>query len=157
MAKAIAVRAQRPVDEPVEDLVPELRGACDASLTSNAAYAETAPPDAANIDLESSARIIIPPVIAPPSSAPPSSAFRPKPEVTPPAPSPPLMLRPAYRPLPELAPPRPRSAEYVAPPEESPRFASRNWRDEAWEREREREQRAMGKHPGAATRRASNA
>ena len=157
MAKAIAVRAQRQVEEPAEELVPELPGACDASLTSDAAYAETANPVMANIDLESSARIITPSVVAPPAPVPPRPVYRLRPEVTPPAPPLPLMLRPAFRPQPELVPPRPHSPEYVAPPEESPRFASRNWRAEAWEREREREQRAMGKRPGITTRRASSA
>jgi hypothetical protein len=112
-------------------------------------------PVIANIDLESSARIITSPATAPPSAAPPSPAYRSLPEIAPPATPLPLMLRPAYRPQPELVPPRPHPSEHVAPPEDSPRFASRNWRAEAWERERE--QRAMGKHPGVATRRASNA
>jgi hypothetical protein len=40
----------------------------------------------------------------------------------------------------------------VAPPEE-PRFASRNWRAEAWERERERELRAIEHRPDIARRR----
>ncbi|HEX4758409.1 MAG TPA: hypothetical protein VH308_10515 [Terracidiphilus sp.] len=42
----------------------------------------------------------------------------------------------------------------VAPPEES-RFASRNWRAEAWERERERELRAIEHRPDIARRRSS--
>jgi hypothetical protein len=41
-----------------------------------------------------------------------------------------------------------------APPEE-PRFASRNWRAEAWERERERELRAIEHRPDIARRRSS--
>jgi hypothetical protein len=162
MAKAIAVRAQRPVDEVAEEIALRPPAVGDASLTSDAAYANTANPEMANpvianIDLESSARIITSPATAPPSAAPPSPAYRSLPEIAPPATPLPLMLRPAYRPQPELVPPRPHPSEHVAPPEDSPRFASRNWRAEAWEREREREQRAMGKHPGVATRRASNA
>ncbi len=154
MAKAIAVRTQRPVDEPVEDLAPGLPGACDVSLTSGAAYADTANPVMANIEPESSARII-----APPAPVPTVSAYALHSEVPPPAPAKPLPLvpLPAYRPHPELVPPRPHSGEYVPAPEQSPRYASRNWRAEAWERERERELRAMGKPPDAASRRASNA
>lgn len=41
-------------------------------------------------------------------------------------------------------------------PEEPPRFASRNWRAEAWEREREREQRTVGRHSGIVSRHRSN-
>jgi hypothetical protein len=40
-------------------------------------------------------------------------------------------------------------------PDEPPRFASRNWRAEAWERERERELRAVERHPERAARRRS--
>jgi len=49
-------------------------------------------------------------------------------------------------------------AENSTPPlDEPPRFASRNWRAEAWERERERESRAAGSRPNIAARRRSNA
>lgn len=167
MAKAIAVRAQRPVDEPAEEIAPQLPAVVDASLTSNAAYPKIASVDAANIaadidtasiEVESSARIITPSSIAPSPAAPPRPAYS-SPTAVPPtaAPSLPLLPRPAYRPQPELVPPRPHPAEFISPPEESPRFASRNWRAEAWERERERELRAIGKHPDASSRRASNA
>ncbi len=37
MAKAIAVRAQRPVDEPAEEMITELPAVVEASLTSDAA------------------------------------------------------------------------------------------------------------------------
>ena len=158
MAKAIAVRAQRPADEPAEEVANEPRAAGDASLTSDAAYPDTANPDKNKIDFESSARIITPAAIAPPASIPTASAYRPQPEFTPPAPAHlPLVSRPAYRPQPELVLPRPHQVEFVSPPEESPRFASRNWRAEAWERERERELRAIGKRPDVDARRASNA
>jgi hypothetical protein len=43
-----------------------------------------------------------------------------------------------------------------SPAEEAPRFSSRNWRAEAWEREREREQHALPRHSGIAARRRSN-
>jgi hypothetical protein len=173
MAKAIAVRGQRPVEEPMEEIASAARIVGDASLTSDAAYPDMASANSANsvsthIDLESSARIIepqssariiTPPAVAPPACIPPVSAYRAQPDMAPqsPAPTPPLLPRSAYRPQPELVPPRQHPAELVSSPAEPPRFASRNWRAEAWERERERELRAMGKHPGNTTRRASNA
>jgi hypothetical protein len=164
MAKAIAVRAQRPADEPAEELIPDPPAVGDASLTSNAAYANMAIADAARddrtgIDLESSARLITPPAIALPTAVSARPAYPSQAAVSPvaPAPAPPLLPRPAWRPQPELVPPRSHPAEYVSAPEESPRYASRNWRAEAWERERERELRAIGKHPDATSRRASNA
>ncbi len=54
-----------------------------------------------------------------------------------------------------VVPARPRPEETVLPAIEPPRFASRNWRAEAWEREREREMRAGERHPGMARRRFS--
>ena len=172
MAKALAVRARRPPDEPVKevdaeppavsqlelevsghgfsraansDVAPVSRPAVpaaskppavgDASPASGAAY-----PHTANIDLESSARIITTPVPVLPKLV-----FSPQPE-------------PVSRPQPELMtmPPRPH-ADYAPTVEETPRYASRNWRAEAWERERLRELRAIGNRPGIAARRASNA
>lgn len=47
---------------------------------------------------------------------------------------------------------RARVEEPVAVIDEAPRFASRNWRAEAWEREREREQRAVHAHREVARR-----
>jgi hypothetical protein len=51
------------------------------------------------------------------------------------------LITPAAKPelVPMLA--KAESAEQPAPLEEGPRYGSRNWRAEAWEREREREQR----------------
>ena len=43
--------------------------------------------------------------------------------------------------------------ERQPPAEESPSFTSRNWRAEAWERERERELRAVDRRPDIAARR----
>jgi len=127
MAKSLAVRAQRPVEEPAEQIDPEPPAVGDASLTSSAAY-----PYAANIEPESSARVITPPA--------------------------PVLPKPVYRPQPELVtmPPRPH-ADYTPAVEEPPRYASRNWRAEAWERERLRELRAIENRPDIAARRASNA
>ena len=101
--------------------------ATDTSLTSSAAY----------VDLESSARLI-------------SAPARPA-EPTP------------FKPAAELVTTSPRSdsTESFVPsegfiPDEPPRYASRNWRAEAWERERERELRAVERRPDIA-RRHSNA
>jgi hypothetical protein len=76
--------------------------------------------------------------------------------LTSPAPAP-----PAYppKPLPELVtmPGRPHTEEFAPLPDEPPRYASRNWRAEAWERERERESRAIDRRPDLAARRRSRA
>jgi hypothetical protein len=137
MAKSIAVRAKHPVEEPVEQIDPEPPAVVDASLTSDAAYIET----------QSSARLITPPapVITTPVPVLPKPVYPPQPE-------------PVSRPQPELVttPPRPRT-DYVPTVEETPRYASRNWRAEAWDRERERELRAIENRPDIAARRASNA
>jgi hypothetical protein len=80
-------------------------------------------------EVESSARLLTPPEPAP----------RPSPIKT----------------LPELVtiPTRSYAAHVAQPPDEQPRYASRNWRAEAWEREREREMRALERHPEIARRR----
>jgi hypothetical protein len=49
-------------------------------------------------------------------------------------------------------PERPCTEKMILP---EPRFASRSWRAEAWERERERELRAIERHPEIARRRSS--
>ena len=98
----------------------------DASLTSSAAYA----------DVESSARLI-------------------------PAPARPALPTP-FKATAELVTisQRTDSSEGFVPsegfiPDDPPRFASRNWRAEAWERERERELRAVDRRPDIARRRSS--
>jgi hypothetical protein len=76
--------------------------------------------------------------------------------LTPPEPVPP---KPPFRSPAELVtmPGRPQPEPFPLPLDEPPRFASRNWRAEAWEREREREHRADGRRPDSAVRRRSNA
>jgi hypothetical protein len=88
---------------------------------------------AASADSESSARLIAPPE--------------------------PALPRLASRPLPEVVtmPSRPHLEDLAPVPAEAPRYASRNWRAEAWERERERELRAVENRPDIAARRRSNA
>ena len=66
---------------------------------------------------------------------------------------------PLFRPQPELVtmPSRPHAEDFPPIPAETPRYASRNWRAEAWERERERELRAIENRPDIAERRRSSA
>jgi hypothetical protein len=82
------------------------------------------------VELESSARLI-----TPPSPAVPAAPLRPPAELV-------------------TMPGRPHTGEFP-PLDESPRFASRNWRAEAWERERERELRAIERRPDLSRRRST--
>jgi hypothetical protein len=97
----------------------------DASLTSDAAYSE----------VESSARLVTPAELATPA--------RP--------------LAPAATTVaatqPQLAAEPPSRASIAIQPEEAPGYSSRRWRAEAWERERNRELRAVDRHPDIARRR----
>ena len=76
--------------------------------------------------------------------------------ITPPEP---VLPKPILRPQPELVTmlSRPRPENYAPIPAQTPRYASRNWRAEAWERERERELRAIENRPDIAARRRSSA
>jgi hypothetical protein len=71
--------------------------------------------------------------------------------LTPPA----LPIAPVRAPSELIAIPGKLHAEGFAPPLDEPRFASRIRRAEAWERERERELRAMERRPEIARRRSS--
>ncbi len=98
----------------------------DASLTSPAAYSE----------VESSARIIAPaerPPVLTRSLAPAASSV--------------VAMQP------RLVAEAPLPAADSIPPEESAGYSSRRWRAEAWERERNRELRAVERHPDIARRR----
>jgi hypothetical protein len=98
--------------------------ATDASLTAVAAYEHPV-----YEEVESSARLI-----------------------TPPAPVVPKL--PVLRPHAELvAMPGRGPVEEPVPMDEPPRFASRNWRAEAWDRERERELRSVERRPDTSPRR----
>jgi hypothetical protein len=67
-----------------------------------------------------------------------------------------LPKRHPIRPQVELVPMPPRLAVEESPaPAEPPRFTSRNWRAEAWDRERERELRAVERRPETSSRRRS--
>jgi hypothetical protein len=76
--------------------------------------------------------------------------------LTPPEPT--LPMRPLLKPAAELLamPGRPQTGASAPLPDESARFASRNWRAEAWDRERERELRAVERRPDIAARRRFN-
>jgi hypothetical protein len=73
------------------------------------------------------------------------------------APAPISTARPPLRMQMELValPPKARDEEAAVAVNEPPRYASRNWRAAAWERERERERelRAIERHPGLSARR----
>jgi hypothetical protein len=70
----------------------------------------------------------------------------------------PLLPKPAFKPQPELLTmPGRFQTESILPPADSPRSGSRNWRAEAWEREREREMRAVERHREIDARRRSSA
>lgn len=90
--------------------------------------------DAAYVEVESSARLI--PTPAPAASALPLLAAKSQAE---------LVTMPGRT-----------HSEAITPPEE-PRFASRSWRAEAWERERQRELRTVENRTDLATRRRSSA
>ncbi len=132
MARTLAVRAQQgiaddgPVDTPL--------AATDASLTSNAAWQSPTSDGPTLKEIESSARLISPAAPVQPASE--------------------LPRRPVLRPAPELVSTLTRlPAEQPVPIEEPPRYASRNWRAEAWDRERERELRAVEHRPDLSPRR----
>jgi hypothetical protein len=137
MAKSIAVRAQRRGEAVEAEAEPVVL--TDTSLATPAAQVAAATRVAAAVEavtaeeVESSARLI-----------------------TPPAPVPP---KPVYRPLPEIVtmPSRPAPHEFPPLPADTLRYASRRWHAEAWERERERELRAIANHPDIAARRRTSA
>jgi hypothetical protein len=125
MARTIAVSMRTGIAE--EPAVENPVAAIDASLTSKDANEQ-----AEFEEVESSARLI-------------------------PAPEQPLPKRAPFRPSAELVamPARP-AVEAPAPaPAEPPRYTSRNWRAEAWDREREREMRAVERRPDNNPRRRS--
>ena len=146
MAKSIAVRAQRRGEAVEAEAEPAVLD--DTSLTApaaqvaaatrvaatRAAAAEAAAAEAAEAaEVESSARLI-----------------------TTPAPLPP---KPASRPLPEIVTMPSRAVPQIPPPlpADTLRYASRRWHAEAWERERERELRAIENPSDIAARRRTSA
>jgi hypothetical protein len=164
MAKALAIRVQPTAADEAE--TGEQAVTTDTSLTSDTAY----------MDFESSARLIPTPTPAHTPVKTPSVTVAPAAHVpvtrtpvtrtpvthtpvtqtaTPSVPAAPTPI-PLRAPM-ELvaAPAKPRSTETVPLADEAPRFASRNWRAEAWERERVRESRSGERHVEVAPRRRS--
>jgi hypothetical protein len=124
-AKALAMR---PPAISAEEAAAEMpRNNVDTSLTSSSAYEDVR---LSYEETESSARVVTPPASGPAN-------------------------RPALRPVAELVPatPRPRAEESDAPPPADPAYSTRNWRVEAWKRERERESRSGDRRPSIASRR----
>jgi hypothetical protein len=146
MAKALTARPPQTAQNDAEDEVVERAVAADTSLTSDAAYQ----------DFESSARLITKPEPVAPArqiaKPAPIAAAGPIASSTPLAPA-----RPPLRMPTEVVsmPAKPRVDEAAVSADEPPRYASRNWRAAAWERERERERelRTVDRHPAKASRR----
>ncbi len=129
VAKSNAARALRVEDELEAEPRGRSRSPVDTSLTSSAAY-DT---------LQSSARVLA--ASEPIAPAPP---HQPEPE--------PVTLPSNTKSVTMIE-----SSRLPAIPADPPRYASRSWRAEAWEREREREQRAAENHPGISARRRPHA
>ncbi len=131
IAKSIAARAQRGGETAAAEAGTAL--ATDTSLIHSSAVA-----------IESSARLVSASKPTPPRAPTPIS----KPVPAPPAPA-------AEHPHPEILtmPPRPYPKDLPPLPADTLRYASRRWHAEAWERERERELRAVEKHTEIAGRR----
>ena len=120
----------------------------DDSLTSDSVYGD---------DFESSARLLTPEeaAVIKRNMAMPVIETISRPAVEKPRPSVEMMPMPSPA---RVIPARTRLEEPEPVAEETPRFASRNWRAEAWEREREREreQRTVNQHAKIPTRRRVN-
>ena len=134
MARALTARVPRSSQMDADDDIMEQAAGTDTSLLSGGAYTE----------VESSARLIPTPAPIAPTRSIAASA--------PAAPARPVLRMPIEM---VAAPQQARAEEQVVAVNEPPRYASRNWRAAAWERERERERelRAVEHHPGLAGRR----
>jgi hypothetical protein len=130
MAKSVALRAQRAAE--AGEAEAETPALADRSLTAGPVHGEVA----------SSARLLPPaPVPVPPQPV-----------------HGPAFARPTFeRPQPEIVtmPLRSLPQDPSPLPADTLRYASRRWHAEAWERERERELRAVSNHPDIARRRSS--
>jgi hypothetical protein len=120
----------------------------DASLTAGVAYEEES-----SARLLSSAEAVFlkgsPPKPSPPKLQPilPHS-IQPQPLQPQPLQPQPMRAQPELVPLPGKP-----AHDELRPEDEPPRYASRNWRAEAWDRERERELRAVERRPEISPRR----
>ncbi len=138
MAKAATARPSKAVEEESQDEIIKQAAKTETSLTPAAGAGE----------IDSSAQLIATPkpISTPKLTLPPKSIEAPTPMARPPLRGPMELI---------VVPSRPRLEELASPAVEPPRFASRNWRAEAWEREREREMRAGERRPSTARRRFS--
>jgi hypothetical protein len=134
MARDVAARMQRGAVD--EGEMEERVVGTDASLTSNAAY----------VEIESSARLL--------PAATPSLPKRLPVRVVTDGSSPPG-LRTELLAMPGRLQADAPTLPAVPPPEEQPSYRTRNLRAEAWDREREREMRAVERRPDNAARRRS--
>jgi hypothetical protein len=134
LARTLSSRMSKAAQNDAEDELARPAVKTDVSLTSSVAYDE----------VESSARLITTPTPVSPS---PLIAT---PELVSPA-RPPLRMQMELVALPVKA----RAEEAAVAVNEPPRYASRNWRAAAWERERERERElsVVERHPGLSARR----
>jgi hypothetical protein len=144
MAKSIAGRLQRAADS--DEMEPELTAQNDMSLTATTTIS----------DDESSARLITPPaaIAAEPVFHPsePKAASSGVPKFRPDEPRAGSLGPSAYRPPSEIVTMPLRPKPILPVPAETMRHASRRWHAEAWERERERELRAIENRPGISAR-----
>jgi len=136
MAKSIAVRSKRRGEGVEAEAEPAVLNDTSMAIAAEARAARAearATAAEAAAEVESSARLI-----------------------TAPAPVPP---KPVHRPLPEVVtmPSRQLPQDPSPLPADTLRYASRRWHAEAWEREREREQRATENHRDIAARRRTSA
>jgi len=164
MAQDLAARAQR--GTAAEGEVEQQAAKTDASLTSGAAYVENKP----------SARLIAPPMPSLPKQVAPRAELVSMPGRTQEAaeklgisgeiggnrPSGAKAGFDSVGFMRGLKPPPPSGSSFSAacqaeapappPPEEPPSFTSRNWRSQAWDRERERERRTVERRPDLTAR-----
>ena len=134
LARTLTSRMSRAAQNDMEDEMMGSAVKTDISLTSSVAYKE----------VESSARLIATPTpVSPPLPIATSELVSP--------------ARPPLRMQMELvaSPAKVRAEEAAIAVNEPPRYASRNWRAAAWERERERERElgAVERHPGLSAHR----
>jgi hypothetical protein len=134
MAKSIAQRPLSSAASEVHEHEEDRPARTDTSLTSEAAH----------VEFESSARLVtpvanpIPVASAPVAALPPVAAIRPQTDV---------LAMPAKIHV--------EARKEATNSGDEARFASASWRAEAWEREREREMRAVERRPDIARRRST--
>jgi hypothetical protein len=120
-----AMSREAMVPRPIQATIPATMQATDASLTSHEAHGHPIE------EFESSARLLTTPEPISPKRLPLRAPAE-------------LVAMPGRQPIEELT-----------VPQEAPRYTSRNWRAEAWNREREREMGGVDRHTNTGIRRRS--